>query len=257
MQIRLDGKLALVTGASSGIGQGIALGLAEAGADVVVVYHRGADGAAATVAAIEALGRRAWALRCDVGDSADVERLFTEVDALAGTVDILVANSGIGDGGLVVDMSDETWDRVLATNLSGPFYCCRAAVRRMLRDGRQGRVINITSVHEEACGPGASAYNASKGGLRNFTRTLAVEVAEHGITVNAVAPGMILTPMNGRAQTDPEYLAYAEALIPSRRAGIPADIAHMCVFLASEQASYCTGMTHFVDGGWMLTQPPV
>jgi glucose 1-dehydrogenase len=257
MHIRLDGKLALVTGASSGIGQGIALGLADAGADVVVVYHRGEAGAADTVRQIEEMGRRAWARQCDVGDSAAVERLFADVDAFAGTVDILVNNSGIGEGGLVVDMSDDLWERVLRTNLSGPFYCSRAAVQRMLRDGRQGRVINVTSVHEEACGPGAAAYNASKGGLRNFSRTLAVEVAEHGITVNVVAPGMILTPMNGRAQRDPEYLAYAEALIPSRRAGVPADIAHMCVFLASEQASYCTGMTHFVDGGWMLTQPPV
>jgi glucose 1-dehydrogenase len=146
----------------------------------------------------------------------------------------------------------------MKTNLYGPLYCSRFAARSMIEAGAGGRIINISSVHEEACWAGAGAYCISKSGLRNLTRTLAIELGPHGITVNDVAPGMIVTEgMNSRAFEDDEYLTHAASQIVMRRAGLPADIAAMVVFLASDLGSYCTGSTHYVDGGWMLTWPPV
>ena len=257
MELRLDGKIALGTGGDSGIGRAIAMRLAACGADVAVTYYTDLEGAERTARDIGAFARRAHVAQCDVGDSAEVDALFAMLDTSFGHIDILVNNAGVYRDAPIAGMSDELWDRVLKTNLYGPFYCSRAAVSRMLKRGIPGRVINITSVHEEACGIGGGAYNVSKAGLRNLTRTLAHEVAPHGITVNSIAPGMILTPMNHEAVQDEEFLAFAEEQIPVRRAGLPDDVAAMAVFLASDQASYCTGGTHFVDGGWMLNWPPV
>jgi glucose 1-dehydrogenase len=258
-QFDFQDHVALVTGASSGIGQGIAVAFGQAGADVVVNYNRDAAGAEATAAAIRAAGRRALAVQADVGDPAAVERLFAAADAEFGRLDALVNNAGIAhDGRPLHETPPDAWDKVLRANLDGPFYCAAAAARRMIAAGRGGRIVNITSVHEEACNvPGDGPYHASKGGLRNLTRALALELAEHRITVNNLAPGMILTPMNHRAQTDPEYLAWAESQVPLRRAGTPADIANMALFLCSDAASYCTGGTYLVDGGWLLTWPHV
>lgn len=257
MELRLDGKSALVTGGDSGIGRAIALRLAACGADVAVTYFTDHEGAERTARDIGAFARRSYLAQCDVGDSAQVDALFATLDAAFGHIDILVNNAGVYRDAPIAEMPDELWDRVLKTNLYGPFYCSRAAVSRMLERGIPGRIINISSVHEEACGIGGGAYNVSKAGLRNLTRTLAHEVAPRGITVNGIAPGMILTPMNHEAVQDEEFLAFAEAQIPVRRAGLPDDVAAMAVFLASDQASYCTGSTHFVDGGWMLNWPPV
>ncbi len=257
MELRLDGRVALVTGSDSGIGQGIAHRFAESGADLAVNYHTDRDGAERTATMVREAGRRVVVIQADVGDETEVERLFTEIDDAFGRVDILVNNAGIGEGGPVHEIDPAVWDRVLRTNLYGPFFCSRQAARRMLAQGDGGRIINITSVHEEACTAGASPYNVSKAGLRNLTRTQAGELAEHGITVNGIAPGMILTPMSQQAREDEEYLRWAEAQIPMRRVGQPADIANMALFLASDAASYCTGATYYVDGGWMLTYPPV
>ena len=253
----LEGKVALVTGASSGIGRGIAESLAGAGADVVVNYHRDADGAEETARLVREAGRRALVAQADVGDPEAVVGLFDALDAEFGGLDILVNNAGHGGGGRIATADFAAWERVIRTNLHGPFLCSQQAARRLIAQGRGGRIVNITSVHEEACSIGGGAYDASKAGLRNLTRVLALELGEYGITANNVAPGMILTPMNRRAQEDPEHLRWAEAQIPMRRVGQPRDIGGMVVFLCSEAGSYCSGSTFFVDGGWMLSYPPV
>jgi glucose 1-dehydrogenase len=259
LEIRLDGKIALVTGASSGIGRGIAVALAAAGADVAVNYRTGAAGAEDTANQVRALGRRAVTFQADVGDPAQVATMFERLDAKLGPIDILVANAGhSSDHAPLHETSWDNWDRVLRSNLDGAFLCGREAARRMVMRGAAGRILNISSVHEEACNqPGNGPYAVSKGGLRNLTRAMALELGEFGITVNDVAPGMILTPLNQRALIDPNYLSAAEAQIPLRRAGTPGDVAAMVVFLCSEHASYCTGGTYLVDGGWMLNWPPV
>ena len=253
----LAGQVALVTGASSGIGRGIAEGLARRGADVAINYARDEAGAEETTRLVRDTGRTALVVRADVGSPEQVAAMFARIDAEFGRFDILVNNAGHGGGGHVADTPFEEWERVIRTNLHGPFLCAQQAARRLIAAGRGGRIVNISSVHEEACSAGGGAYCASKAGLRNLTRTLALELGEHGITVNDVAPGMILTPMNQRAMDDPDHLAWAEAQIPIRRAGRPHDIASMVAFLCSEEGSYCTGSTFFVDGGWMLSWPPV
>lgn len=257
MELRLDGKVALVTGSDSGIGRGIAERFAASGADVVVHYHTDREGAEETARPARDAGRKTLVVQGDVGDEAQVEAIFAAVDEAFGRIDILVNCAGHGGGGPVHELDPAMWDRVLKSNLYGPFYLSRLASQRMLERGEGGRIINISSVHEEACTAGAAPYNVSKAGLRNLTRTQAAELAPHGITVNDIAPGMILTPMQRQVARDPEYLPWAEAQIPARRAGEPADIANMALFLASDAASYCTGSTFFVDGGWMLTWPPV
>lgn len=257
VELRLDGRVALVTGSDSGIGEGIALCFAESGADVVVHYYTDQEGAEDTAAKVCEHGRKAIIVQADLGLEADVDRIFTTLDDAFGQIDIMVNCAGQGGGGLVHQLDPALWDRVLRTNLYGPFFCSRLAAQRMIARGQGGRIINISSVHEEACMPGAAPYCVSKAGLRNLTRTQAIELAEHGITVNDIAPGMILTPMNHRAQVDADYRHEAEAQIPLRRAGLPVDIANMALFLASDASDYCTGATYYVDGGWMLTQPPV
>ncbi len=258
MELRLDAKVALITGADSGIGQGIARIFAEGGADILVHYHSDKAGAEETARLVETTGRKALVVQGDIGLQEDVDRMFTALDETFGRIDIMVNNAGIGTHGHIHDISFEDWSRVLNVNLHGTFRCSQQAARRMLAQGTPGgRIINITSVHEEACSGTGGAYNVSKAGIRNLTRTQAIELAPHGITVNNIAPGMILTPMNGRAMVDQDSLDHAERLIPARRAGVPADIANMAIFLASDAASYCTGSTFFVDGGWMLTRPPV
>ncbi len=259
MEIRLDEKIALVTGASSGIGQGIAAALAAAGADVAVNYRSHADGAEETAQRVRAAGRRALTVRADVGQPADVEAMFRRVDDELGPIDILVANAGHGSPGSPLhETTWEDWNKVLGSNLDGPFLCGQQAARRMIARGNGGRIINISSVHEEACNtPDSGPYCVSKGALRNLTRAMALELGPLGITVNDVAPGMILTPLNQRALVDDDYLAFAESQIAVRRAGTPQDVAGMVLFLCSDHASYCNGGTYLVDGGWMLNWPPV
>ena len=259
MKIRLDGKNGLVTGASSGIGQGIAVALAAAGASVGINYRSNMEGAEETARRVREVGQRALVMEADVGDPEQVATMFRRFDTEMGPIDILVANAGHGSSSKPLhETSWDEWDRVLRSNLHGAFLCGREAARRMLATGNGGRIVNISSVHEEACNvPEDGPDCVAKGGVRNLTRAMALELAPYGITVNDVAPGMILTPMNQRALEDANYRADAEAQIPVRRAGTPADIAAMVIFLCSDHASYCTGGTYLVDGGWMLTWPPV
>jgi glucose 1-dehydrogenase len=252
---RLAGELAIVTGADSGIGRATAIAFAKEGADVVVTYRSDADGAADTAQQIEAAGRKAGVFRMDQRDVEQVRGLFQQVKRSMGLPTILVNNAGMnGVRKPVRDLSDEEWDEVVRTNLYGPFYCCREFVRSIEGSGRHGTIINISSVHQEISQAGAAAYDASKGGLRNLTTTLALEVADKNINVNNIAPGMILTPMNQKAIDDPQQRQRQEQSIPMKRAGQPEEIAHAAVFLASEQARYIHGTTIVIDGALMLFQ---
>jgi glucose 1-dehydrogenase len=257
MDLRLDGKVALVTGSSTGIGKGIAEEFARSGADVTITYYGEEAAAQETAEVVRGLDRRALVVQVDVGDEASVDHLYVAHLAEFGRLDVMVNNAGIMLPGKLHEIPTSTWREVLQTNLDGAFFCMRLAACQMIAQGDGGRIISISSVHEEACTDENGAYCVSKGGLRNLMRTMAIELGEHGITVNGIAPGMIVTPMNEEIMEDKELLAEHAAKIVLRRAGYPQDIANMALFLASDAASYCTGGTYYVDGGWMLTWPPV
>ncbi|MBY4898502.1 glucose 1-dehydrogenase [Cupriavidus sp. AU9028] len=255
MQQRLLNEIAIVTGSDSGIGQATAIAFAREGADVVITYHSDAEGAERTREAIMVNNRRALVVQLDQCDPASVKEFFRTVHDQLGVPTILVNNAGINANGVPVkDLSDEDWDRTIRTNLYGPFYCCREFIRGLDGSDKHGTIINVTSVHQEIPMPGASAYDASKGGLRNLTTTLALELAEKNINVNNIAPGMILTPMNQEAIDDPAKQQKQVQSIPMKRAGKPEEIASVAVFLASDQARYIQGATIVVDGGLVLFQ---
>lgn len=251
----LKGELAIVTGADSGIGRATAIALAREGADVVITWHSDDVGAAGTAREVEQAGAEAAIFRLDQSDPEQVRGLFQEVRSKIGLPTILVNNAAIGMGGKPVrDISDQEWDKAIRTNLYGPFYCCREFIRMIDGSGRHGTIINISSVHEEIPRAGAAAYDVSKGGLRNLTTTLALEVSDKNINVNNIAPGMILTPMNQKAIDDRDQYQRQVQSIPMKRAGQPEEIAHVAVFLASQRARYIQGTTIVVDGALMLFQ---
>jgi 3-oxoacyl-[acyl-carrier protein] reductase len=233
-------RCALVTGASRGIGAAVARELAADGWAVGVNYRSDADGAAATVAAIEGAGGQALAVGGDVTNGA--ADIFGPVEERFGTVTCLVNNAGISRDGLAMQLGDDEWDDVLQTNLTAAFRMTRHAVKKMVR-ARQGRIINIASVVGPRANAGQANYAAAKAGLIGFTKTVAAEVAKRGVTVNAVAPGFIATDMTA------DLLDGAIERIPARRAGTPEDVAAAVRFLASDAAGYVTGTTVFVDGG--------
>lgn len=249
---RLDGEIAVVTGSDSGIGQATAIAFAREGADVAITYFHDQAGAARAREAVEQTGRRAMVAHLDQRHPADVQRLFDEAHSRLGLATILVNNAGIDTSGRhVEDVRLEDWDNEIRTNLYGPFFCCQQFIRRLKGSGRHGTIINITSIHEEVARAGAAGYDASKGGLRNLTRTLALELAEKNINVNNIAPGMVLTPMNQGAVDDAAVRDQQVQSIPVKRAAQPEEIAAAAVYLASRDARYVHGTSLYVDGGLM------
>ncbi|HXK04641.1 MAG TPA: glucose 1-dehydrogenase [Verrucomicrobiae bacterium] len=247
--MRLEGKNALVTGANQGIGQAIAIRLAEEGADVAINYRKGRDGAEETRARIESLRRRAAVIQADVSVVAQARALVEQAVAALGSLDILVNNAGIEKNAAFLDVTGEDYHAVLDTNLSGPFFVTQAFARHRRDRKLPGKVINNSSVHEELPFPNFAAYCAAKGGLKMLMRNLAIELAPLGITVNNVAPGAIETPINKKLLSDPALLNPLLANIPLNRLGQPGDVAGVVAFLASPDADYITGATIFVDGG--------
>jgi len=246
-------SVAIVTGGESGIGRATAITLGEAGVPVVLTYFADEAAARQVVAEIEKAGGKAAAIHADVGDEAMVEQLFALAEQRFGTVNLLVNSAGLNMSGIMIrDMALAQFDKLMRADLYGPFLTCRRLVRG-LPAGHGGRVVNISSIHESAPRPGGVDYDAAKGGLAQLTRTLALELAPERIAVNAVAPGMILTPMNQSALDHPDELHRKKAAIPWGRAGTSEEVADLVLYLLSPLADYITGTTVTIDGALSLT----
>jgi glucose 1-dehydrogenase len=248
---RLQGKVAIVTGAGSGIGQNIAKRLGCEGAKVLIDYVGSQTGADDTRRAIEACGGEGEVVAADVTKIDDVRNLVDTAWTRFGSADILINNAGMEKRSDFWDTPEEDYDKVMAVNLRGPFFLTQAFVRRLRDSKKPGRIVNISSVHEDMAFPGFATYCCSKGGLRMLMRDLTVELGPLGITVNNVAPGAINTPINAALLEDKPKLNALLAKIPLGRLGEPEDVAAMVAFLASDEASYVTGATFLVDGGLM------
>src|SRR6201993_2896510 len=247
--MKLIGKKALVTGSNQGIGQGIALRLAQEGADVIIDYVTHPETAAETVRIVEKLGRRAVAVQGDISKVADTQRMVAEsVEALGG-LDILVNNAGVEKNAPFWEVSEADYDFVLNINLKGAFFATQAFVKHRMQVKQPGKAINVSSVHEELPFPHFTSYCASKGGMKMMMRDLAIELAPFGITVNNIAPGAIETPINAKLLNDPVKLKALLENIPLSRLGKAPDVAGVAAFLASADADYITGTTIVVDGG--------
>ena len=247
----LDGKKALVTGGSRGIGRGIVLALAEQGADVVINFTSSKDKAEAVAGEVEAKGRKALIIQADVSKKDEVVAMFEQIKQEWGDLDILVNNAGVLRGGEFSEFSEEMLDEVLNVNLKGQFFCAQEAVK-MMKSG--GRIINIASISSGGTGVGFAqieAYTASKGGVIGLTENLALDLGPKGINVNAIAPGAIATDMSKGTSDDGDTGESILKRIPKGRIGKPEDIGAAAAFLASDEADYITGVTLYVDGGWL------
>ena len=247
----LSGKVAIVTGGNSGIGKAIVLALAAQGAQVVIDYVVHPEATAELEAQLRALGDRALGVQADVSKVGDLEKLVAAAVDAFGRVDIMVNNAGVETRTSVLDTSEDQFDRVISIDLKSAFFGTQLAARQMVQQGGGGRIINITSVHEDWPMPGNTAYCLAKGGMRMLTRTAGVELAPHGITVVGVGPGAIATPINSGTMADPAKLAQLNAAIPLGRMGKPEEIANLVAFLAGDGGSYLTATTVFADGGIM------
>jgi glucose 1-dehydrogenase len=248
----LDGKIAVVTGGSLGIGAGIARRLAREGAAVTLDYHTHRNAADGIAQQIAAAGGRALVLQADVSRVADVQALVTQTAQHFGRVDILVNNAGIEEPAAFLDVAEDAFDRQIAVDLKGAYFAAQAAARQFIAQGGGGVIVNISSVHEELPMVGNAVYCAAKGGLRMLTRTLATELAPRGIRIVSVGPGAVATPINAATLNDPQKRQALLGEIPLGRVAQPEDIAAAVAWLVSDQASYITGTTLFVDGGLMV-----
>ncbi|HIK06408.1 MAG TPA: glucose 1-dehydrogenase [Trichormus sp. M33_DOE_039] len=257
--MNLKGKVALVTGSSQGIGQGIVLRLAQAGANVVINYRSHPEGAEETLAKVEAFGGKChmahcpqshgYTLKADLGSVDEVRQLIAESIQHFGKLDILVNNAGIEKHAPFWEVQESDYDMVMNVNLKGVFFATQSFVQHLITTKRTGKIINISSVHEELPFPNFTAYCISKSGMKMLTRNLAIELGDLGITINNVAPGAIETPINTKLLNDPAKLGALLQNIPLGRLGKPQDVASLVAFLASSDADYITGSTFFVDGG--------
>lgn len=248
-------SVAIITGADSGIGRATAIALARDGARIAFIYDQDDEGAQETSRLVKEVGTEAIAVKGDVGDPKDVDRLFDQSKQAFGPPTILVNGAGIDASGTPVkELELAAWEKCLRTNLTGPVLCCRRFLNDFVPGARRGKIVNITSVHEDIPRAGASDYCASKGGLRNLTRCLALELAEENVSVVNVAPGMVLTPMNQEALDDPKVLQEQVQSIPMKRAAEPEEVAGLIRYLVSPEGDYCCGTTYVMDGGLMMNQ---
>ncbi len=251
----LQNKVAIVTGGNSGIGKAVALALASQGASIVIDYISHPEATEELERQIVALGDQAIGVEADVSQVTELQKLIDTAVARFGRVDIMVNNAGIETRTSVLETSEAQYDKVLDINLKSAFFGTQMAAKQMIKQGGGGRIINITSVHEDWPMPGNTAYCLSKGGMRMLTRTAGVELAAHNILVVGVGPGAVATPINVSTMNDPASLAKLDAAIPLGRMARPEEIASVVAFLAGEGASYITGTTIFVDGGIMQSSP--
>jgi glucose 1-dehydrogenase len=251
----LKGKVAVVTGGSGGIGAAIAIELGKEGANVVIDYHSHPDSAEKVQNQIKSLGGGCIAIQADVSKPVDLQKLVNGAVQKFGRLDIWVNNAGVETRTSILDTSEADYEKVLQINLKSAFFGTQMAAKQMIRQGGGGRIINITSVHEDWPMPGNTAYCLSKGGMRMLTRTAGVELAKHQILVVGVGPGAVATPINLSTMKDPALMQKLEAAIPLGRMGSPEEIAGVVAFLASPAASYMSATTVFVDGGLMHQSP--